>query len=132
MAKAKQLTVWVESTPAQLGRIAKALSDARVNITAFTCGTQSGDCPLRLQVSQHAKARKLLQELGLRVTEEEVLRLTVADKPGVLAEIGTRLGEAAINIEYAYGAVAEKSRRADLVLSVSDPEGAQHLLKDLK
>jgi len=132
MAKAKQLTVWVESTPAQLGRIVKALSAARVNITAFTCATQPGDCPLRLQVSQHAKARKILQDLGLRVTEEEVLRFTVADKPGVLAEIGARLGQAAINIEYAYGAVAEKSRRADLVLSVSDPEGAQRILKDLK
>ncbi|HEY6292085.1 MAG TPA: ACT domain-containing protein [Terriglobia bacterium] len=132
MAKAKQLTVWTESTPAQLGRIARALGDARVNITAFTCGSQPGDCPLRLQVNQHAKAKKVLQDLGLRITEEEVLRVSVADKPGTLAEIGARLGQAAINIEYGYGAVAEKSRRADLVFGVSDLDGAQRALKGLK
>ncbi|HUI43600.1 MAG TPA: ACT domain-containing protein [Terriglobia bacterium] len=132
MGKAKQLTVWLESAPGQIGRIARALGAAKVNITAFACHSATGPSPLRLQVSQHAKALKILQDLGLRVTEEEVLRVTVADQPGRLAEIGARLGQAGINIEYGYGAVAPKTRKADLVFSVSDPEGAVRALKGLK
>lgn len=132
MSKARQLTVWLESEPGQIADIARALGKARVNITAFTCYPQTGASPLRLQVSHHAKAVKTLRELGFRVTEEEVLRLTVADRPGQLAGIGARLGAAGINVEYSYGTVAAKTRNADLVFGVSDPEGAVRALKNLK
>lgn len=130
MAKAKQITAWVESTPGQLGRIAKALGDAKVNITAFTAyGT--GESPIRLQVSSPAKAKKVLGGLGVRVTEEEVVRLTLADKPGMLGEAGDRLGKANINVEYAYGTVAAGGKKADVVLGVADVAGASKALRGL-
>lgn len=131
MAKSKQLTAWVESTPGQLGRIAKALGDAKVNITAFTAYGTGGESPIRLQVSSPAKAKKVLQDLGLRTTEEEVLRVTVADKPGLLGEIGARLGQASINVDYAYATVAKGGRKVDVVLGVSDLAGAMKALRGL-
>ena len=131
MAKAKQITAWVESTPGQLGRIAKALGDAKVNVTAFTAYGTGGESPIRMQVSSPAKAKKILQELGLRVTEEEVLRLTLADKPGMLGEVGSRLGKAGINADYAYGSVAKGGKKADVVLGVSDLAGAAKALRGL-
>jgi hypothetical protein len=129
MAKAKQITAWVESTPGQLGRIAKALGDGKVNVTAFTAYGTGGESPIRLQVSSPAKAKKILQGLGLRVTEEEVLRLTLADKPGMLGEVGSRLGKAGINADYAYGSVAKGGKKADVVLGVSDLAGAAKALR---
>jgi hypothetical protein len=131
MAKAKQITAWVESTPGQLGRIAKALGDAKVNVTAFTAYGTGGESPIRMQVSSPAKAKKVLQDLGLRVTEEEVLRLTLADKPGMLGEVGSRLGKAGINADYAYGTVAKGGKKADVVLGVSDLAGAAKALRGL-
>lgn len=131
MAKAKQITVWVESTPGQIGRIAKGLGDARVNITAFTAYTTGSESPIRLQVSSPAKAKKVLVNLGYRVTEEEVLRLTVADKPGILGEIGARLGTAQINADYAYASVGKGSRKVDVVLGVADLAGAAKALRGL-
>jgi hypothetical protein len=131
MAKAKQITVWMESIPGQLGRIAKALGDAKVNITGFTAYGTGGESPIRLQVSSPVKAKKVLEGLGVRVTEEEVLRLTLADKPGVLGEVGRRLGQANINIDYAYGSVAKGGRKADVVLGVSDLVGATKALRGL-
>lgn len=131
MAKSKQITAWVESTPGKLGRIAKALGDAKVNITAFTAYGQGGESPLRLQVSSPGKAKKVLQDLGIRITEEDVLRLTVADKPGVVGEIGTRLGEANINVEYAYATVAKGGKKVDVVLGVTDLAGAIKALRGL-
>jgi hypothetical protein len=132
MTKAKQVTAWVESTPGQLGRIAKALGDSKVNITSFSAYGTGGESPIRLQVSSPSKAKKILQDLGLRVTEEEVLRLTVSDKPGMLGDIGNRLGSAGINVDYAYASVAKGGRKADVVLGVSDLAGAAKALRGLK
>ncbi len=131
MAKVKQLTAWVESKPGELGRIAEALGKAKVNITALTCWGGGGESPIRFQVNSPTKAKKILQDLGLRVTEEEVLRLTLPDKPGVLGQVGTRLGAANINVEYAHASVAKGSKKADLVLSVSDMVGAAKALRGL-
>ena len=92
MAKVKQLTAWVESKPGELGRIAEALGKAKVNISAFTCWSAGSESPVHLLVSSPAKAKKVLQELGVRVTEEEVLRVTLPDKPGALGERGCSPG----------------------------------------
>lgn len=129
MPKVKQLTAWVESKPGELGRIAEALGKAKVNITAFTCWGAGGESPIRMQVSSPAKAKKVLQGLGLRVTEEEVLRVTLPDKPGVLGNVGARLGQANINVEYAYASVATGGKKADVILSVSDVAGASKALR---
>ncbi len=131
MAKAKQISVWVESTPGQMGRVAKALGEAGVNITAFTAYTTSGESPIRIQVSSPVKAKKVLTDLGLRITEEEVLRLTVADKPGMIGVIGTRLGEAGIQVDYAYASLAEGGKKADVILGVADLAGAAKALRGL-
>ncbi len=131
MARIKQLTAWVESTPGELGRIAEAFGKAKVNITAFSCWGTNTESPIHFHVSSPAKAKKILQELGVRVTEEEVLRITLPDTPGVLGDVGRRLGAANINVEYAYTSVPEGGKKADLVLSVSDVVGATKALRDL-
>ncbi|MFZ0963263.1 MAG: amino acid-binding protein [Terriglobia bacterium] len=131
MAKMKQLTAWVESKPGELGRIAAALGKANVNISAMTCWSAGSENPVHLQVSSPAKAKKVLQELGVRVTEEEVLRVTLPDNPGALGEVGTRLGSGNINIEYAYASVPAGGKKADLIMSVSDVVGASKALRGL-
>ncbi|HTG60536.1 MAG TPA: amino acid-binding protein [Terriglobia bacterium] len=128
MAKVTQLTAWVENASGELGRIAQALDHAKVDITAFTAYGTGVSCPIRLQVSNQAKAREVLLGLGIRVTEEEVLRVTLAAKPGLLQNLATRLGEADINVEYAYAAAPRSKRTMDMVLSVSDVAGACKIL----
>ncbi|MGD0222050.1 MAG: amino acid-binding protein [Terriglobia bacterium] len=129
MTKVKQITAWVESKPGELGRIAGALARAKVNISAVTCWSAGNENPVHLLVSNPAKARKALQKLGVRVTEEEVLRVTLQDKPGVLGELSARLGAAIINIEYAYASVPTGGKKADLIMSVSDVVGASKALR---
>ena len=131
MVKVKQLTAWVESKPGELGRISEALGKAKVNISAVTCWSVGSENPVHLLVTSPAKAKKVLLELGIRVTEEEVLRVTLPDKPGVLGEVGARLGAGNINIEYAYASVPTGGKKADLILSVSDAVGASKALRGL-
>lgn len=129
MPKAKQITAWVESKPGELGRITSALGKAKVNIMAFSGWSIAGESPLHLLVSSPAKTKKVLERLGIRCTEEEVLCVTVPDRPGRLGEIGMRLGAANINVDYGYGSVAERGRKADIVLAVTDLAGAAKALR---
>lgn len=129
MPKTKQITAWVESKPGELGRIAEALGKAKVNITAFTCWSTGAESPIHLQVTSPAKAKKVLLDLGIRVTEEEVMRVTLPDKPGVLGEVGARLAKVNINVDFAFGTVATKGKKADVVLAVSNVAGAAKALR---
>jgi hypothetical protein len=129
MTKVKQITAWVESKPGELGRIAEAFGKAKINISAITCWSADSESPVHLLVSSPAKAKKVLQELGVRVTEEEVLRVSLPDNPGALGEVSVRLGAENINIEYAYASVPTGGKKADLILSVSDVVGACKALK---
>jgi hypothetical protein len=70
----------------------------------------------------------VLQDLGVRVTEEEVLRVALPDTPGALGDLSTRLGAGNINIEYAYASVSSGGKEADVILSVSDLVGATKAL----
>lgn len=131
MSKAKQVTAWVDSSPGQIARVARALARARINITAFTSYGNGKEIPVRLLVTSPTRARKVIRDLDLRVTEEDVLRLTLPDKPGTLAEIAERLAEAHINVEYSYTTVRRGTKKSDLVLAVSDLAGAAKILKGL-
>jgi hypothetical protein len=131
MPKAKQITAWVESKSGELGRIAEALGKAKLNITAFSAWSTVGESPVRLLVSSPAKAKKVLEGLGIRCTEEEVLRITLSDQPGKLGEVGVRLGAANINVDYGYASIAEGARKADVVLAISDLAGAAKALRGL-
>lgn len=131
MPKVKQITVWVESKPGELGRITQALGNAKINITAFSCWSTGGESPVHLQVSSPAKAKKVLQDLGVRITEEEVLRVTLPDKPGALGDVGARLAQANVNIDYAYATLGAASKKADVVLAVSDLAAALKALRGL-
>jgi len=121
----------VESKPGELGRIAEALGKAKVNVTAFSGWSTTGESPVHLLVNSPAKAKKALEGLGIRCTEEEVFRVTLSDQPGKLGEVGARLGAVNINVDYGYGSVAEGGKKADVVLAVSDLAGAAKALRGL-
>ena len=49
----------------------------------------------------------------------------------MLGEIGTRLGQANINIDYAYATTTKGSRKSDVVLKVADVAAATKALRGL-
>ena len=125
MARVKQITAWVDSKPGELGRIAAAFGKAKINISALTCWSAGSESTVSIfLVSSPAKAKKVLQELGVRVTEEEVLRIPCRTSPGAGLKLGERLGAENINIEYAYASIPTGGKKVDLILSVSDVVGA--------
>jgi hypothetical protein len=127
MPMAQQLTVTAANRPGALARIGEILSERKINIVGLdSAGPQHR---IRLIVSDPAKARRALQKAGLRVRTEEVLVVTLSDRPGTLARAARKLAKRRLNINYAYGTSARGTKRAAIVLGVANPRRAIRLLR---
>lgn len=129
--KVKQITAWVDNRPGEVARITSALAKAKINISAISCWSAGSESPIHLLVSSPAKAKRVLHDLGVRQTEEEVLRLSLPDRPGLLAEVGEKLRANNINIEYAYASIPTDGKRGDLIVAVSDVSSAAKILRGM-
>jgi hypothetical protein len=129
MARAKQISAWIEDRPGVLGRVAAALGEKRVSIRAFMASVMDGRGFLRVVVDKPAAARRIFASHGWRTTEDEVVEVTVPDRPGALGDVADRLGAAGINIEYAYLGAAGSARKVNLYLAVPDVRAALSALR---
>ena len=120
MPTAKQLTVGVENRPGMLGEVGSALGAKKVNILAFMATVSDNRGTVRMVVDKPAAAKRVFTEHRWETTEEEVLKVTLPDKPGSLGRIAHRLREASVNIQYAYAGLGPSARRVNAYLGVSD------------
>jgi len=124
MAAARELRVHHSNKPGRLGHISSVLAEAGVNIEGF--GMWGGET--RLFVSDVDRALELLTAEGMSCDVADVLRLHLPDEPGNLAEVAQALGEAGVNIDYAYTLSSAVPGEAAFVLAVVDPNFAESLL----
>lgn len=124
MPRAKQLSAWVEDRPGMLGQVADALGEAKVSIRAFMAATFDGRGFVRVVVDKPAVARRVFRKHGWETTEDEVVEVTISDRPGALGAVADRLGAAGLNVLYAYVGTARSANRVNLYLAVSDVKAA--------
>ena len=79
-------------------------------------------------VDNPATAKKVLDNQGLSYTETDVAQVKLPDRPGELARAASRLGEANININYAYGGVDPTTNAPLLILGVTEAAQAATIL----
>jgi hypothetical protein len=128
MELATQLALFLDNKPGALARVCEALATARINIHAFTTSDTVDHSVVRLVVSDPVRALKLFEEYGALVVESEVLLIPGDNRPGSLAAIARTLGDASVNIEYAYCATSPGSKNGLLVLRPSNPKKALKVL----
>lgn len=124
MPKAKQLTAWVPDRPGMLGEVASALGASKVNVLALFAGVLDGRGAIRMVVDKPAAAKKILAKHGWETTEEDVLQVTLSDKPGSLGTVAGKLGQAGANIQYAYAGTAHSAAKVNVYFAVGDLQAA--------
>ena len=129
MPKAKQISAWVEDRPGVLGQVADALGEKGVSIRAFIATAIDGRGFIRLVVDQPGAAKRILKAQGWKVTDEDVLEVTLPDRPGALGAIADRLGAAGVNVSYAYVGTAKSASKVNLYLAVPDVKAAMKVLR---
>lgn len=129
MAVTKQLSVMLENKRGALAEICSELAKVAVNIQALEAPDQPGLAPLRLVVNSHDAAKKVLDGLGIKYVEEEVIAARVSDRPGALGKLTRKLADHSIDVKYAYGSILKGSGDAIIILGVNDIEAASKVTK---
>jgi hypothetical protein len=104
------LAIHMHDQPGALARITNVLGDAGVNIGGFCAVTSGGGrAEAHILVDDATAAFSALHAAGIVVaSEQEVLVVSVEDRPGVLGDVSRRLGESGVNITLAYLATSTR------------------------
>jgi hypothetical protein len=99
----KDLTVTLEDKPGALADVGELTGGANVNIEGMCATTGGGRGEIHLLVEDPAAIRAALEGAGMEVSgERDVLVVEVEDRPGTMAAVARGLGDAGVNIEFAY------------------------------
>lgn len=106
---ATDLVIEVENEPGALAKVAAAVGDAGVNISAATCTNAGERAYLHILVKHPEAAKHGLATAGVTVTKErEVVVIEASDRPGVLADLARKVAEAGVNIDLVYVATGTR------------------------
>jgi hypothetical protein len=128
MPKTKEFSIRMEDEPGTLGKICRALADAKVNILAFQSIPWEKNSLVRLVVDNPTTAKSVLDTQKLKYTEAEVAEVRLPHRPGELARAASQLGEAEININYAYCGIEPGRNEPLLIFGVADVGRAVKIL----
>ena len=131
MPVSKELTIRIEDRPGTLGKCCRLLADRGVNILAFQTFEREGQSLIRMVVDDPASAKKLLDADRIYYTETEVAQVTLPHHPGELSRAASRLGEAQININYAYCGTDPASNMPLVIFGVRDVAKAVPILDEV-
>ena len=129
MPRSREFAIRTEDRPGTLGRLCKALADRGVNILAFQSFPFQGKSLVRLVVDNADTAKTVLDRESMTYTEGEVAQVTLPHRPGELARAASRLGEANININYAYCGIEPGTNAPVLIFGVAETAQAAAILE---
>lgn len=128
MTVERQLSLILENQPGVLAEVGADLAAGSINIQAVQVANLADHCVVRMVVSDPQRALHILGAAGSLVFESEVLAIPLAHRPGALAEVARRLGEARVNIDYLYATNLPHAEQSILYLHVSDVQKAKRAL----
>ena len=128
MPKTKEISVHMGDKPGTLGKVCRALADGKVNILAFQSIPSERKSLVRFVVDNPTAAKSVLNTEKLKYTEAEVAQVRLPHRPGELARAASQLGEAEININYAYCGIEPNSDAPFLIFGVAEVGRAVRIL----
>jgi hypothetical protein len=129
MPTTKEFTITLEDRPGTLGKICRALSDRNVNIVAAQSFPHGAKSATRFVFDDPVKARSVLDNEHANYTETEVAKVALAHRPGELARIAQKLGDASININYFYCGAEPNTNAPLIIIGVTEVGKAAPLLE---
>jgi hypothetical protein len=115
-----EFSVRMENRPGSLAKVLEALAERGVNIVAFQSIPSQHSVLFCIVTDNAAAAQSTLDSAGILYAEAEVVQATLANHPGELARVARQLGDAKVNINYAYFGVESSSNAPLVILGVTD------------
>ena len=125
----RDCSIQLTNHPGDLGRVADVLGRRGVNIKALAAMSINGVAVTRILPDDIVVARSAFEAANIRFTESEVHLVLLENKPGVLANITDRLGDAGINLEALY-VTGVADDLLELAIVSDNPKKAKKILEE--
>ena len=130
MKRMQQIAVQVPNRYGTLAEICHGLAESQVNIIAIMVPESGHSGIIRILPDNLEESERVLRELELPFTTEEVISLELTNQPGELARISEDLGIAQVGIDYLYATTDGDGRSERVILGVTDTDRAVELLQE--
>jgi hypothetical protein len=124
----EELTIRMDNRPGSLGKVCHALANRGVNILAFQSIPAEKTILVCMVVDNPSAAAAILDKEGISYTEGEIAQVKLPHEPGELARAASKLGDANINIHYAYCGVEPATNVPLVIFGVSEVGRAATIL----
>ena len=121
--KVQEVTVSTPNEVGTMGKVFNLIAEGGVNVKSFVAYVMSNQGIFKLITSDNAKVAGVMEGAGYTAEMTDVVAVTCADAIGTGADLGTKLGAAGVNIDYAY-ATGAGGGEAVAVFSVDDVDKA--------
>jgi hypothetical protein len=128
MPTTREFTVQMEDKPGTLGKFCRALADKGVNILSLQQCPHEGKSTIRFVGDNPTTVKTVMDSQRVTYTETQVAQIKLPHRPGELARAASRLGEANININYAYGGIEPGTNAPLLIFGVKEVTEAVGIL----
>ncbi len=112
----RQLMIQVDNDVGMLAAITSIITSTGINLLANCAYAVDKKAAFMFVTDDNNGARKLLEAQNIKVQEEEVILLSIDNKPGVLRAVTDKLAEEGINLTLMYGSVDPSAEIARLVM----------------
>jgi hypothetical protein len=126
-SKVSELIVTTPNIVGTMGKVFKLVAEAGVNVSAFCAYVQEDKGIFLLVTDGNDKVAGVLEDAGYETRSDEVVAVQVESQVGTGAEIGTKLGEAGVDIRYCYATTGE-SGESVAVFQTADNDKAVEVL----
>jgi len=112
----KQLIITVDNRVGTLAEVSEVVSSSGINLIAV-CAYAVDNKGVIMFVSEDNKtAKRLLKAKDYDVREEEIILLSVDNKPGALQAVTQRIANLGIDLTLIYGSVEQKGKTSRIAL----------------
>ena len=127
----KQLLITVDNRVGTLAEITKVVSSSGINLIAV-CAYAFDNKGIIMFVSEsNLLAKKLLTLKKYDVREEEIVLISVDNKPGTLQNLTEKIAEAGIDLTLLYGSVDRKGKTSRLVIVSENNNAVLDVVKNI-
>lgn len=123
----EQVSVFLENSPGHLARLTRTLANASINMRALMVADTENFGVVRIICDTPNVAKEVLEGEGFGVSITRVIAVEIPDRPGGLADVLDVLGDAGVNVEYAYAFVEPGAEAAVDIFKVDDERAVRVL-----
>ncbi len=125
----KQISVFYENTPGRLAHFTRVLGNNNLDLISLSVVDGGPMGIMRGIVVDYKRAMEVLKENGYTVKLTEVLAISVADRPGGMADVLDRLAAHNIAVEYLYSFVRNDGGQSLIIFRVNPLDEAEKVLE---